>query len=268
MAYITLPQTERTKSGLEAFSEAFTPGLERAFHLALQRKMEEEQYRKTMERNKQMFPELFQEQITPQGYEQLKPFMRGIDQGGNISPEVALKEAEGRATQKGKTIPKQYQFNREALQPGMQVKFDEKGLPQFGYDKPITTTQPVYLVDPTTGGMKTINPATGALETTIAPPPKGSKIITTKEEKPLISATAALNVLSDPVKAQQFKQQYPELYPALEQLASNALGGESSIPVQDESIQDLVTVLNPKGQKTRIKRTQLSEALKQNYKLP
>ena len=67
-----LPQRERGQTGLGAFSEALQPGLQQAFQLYLQGKMQEYQRQRQLKLAEQNFPELFaQPQLTLQDYQKV-----------------------------------------------------------------------------------------------------------------------------------------------------------------------------------------------------
>lgn len=110
MAYITLPTPERTKSGFEAFSEGFSPGLEKAFQLALQRKLEEEQRKRAYQEAENLGL------ITKQPYQEV-PIEGGTAQ---IAPLRGIEH------------PVKYKFKPSK---GTGITFKDN-LPQFSYEQP------------------------------------------------------------------------------------------------------------------------------------
>ena len=63
--YFVLPQTERTKTGGEAFLEGASPYIQQAFAMMLQRKMQEQQRQRNLDLARQTNPELFMANSAP-----------------------------------------------------------------------------------------------------------------------------------------------------------------------------------------------------------
>lgn len=103
------------RTGFQEFTEAFTPGLERAFQLAFQRKMEEEQRKRAYQEAENLGL------ITKQPYQEV-PVQGGTAQ---IAPLA------------GVNIPTKYKFKPTK---GTTINL-EGGIPRFGYEKPDDITQ-------------------------------------------------------------------------------------------------------------------------------
>jgi hypothetical protein len=217
MAYITLPSPERTKSGFEAFAEGASPYLQMAMETMLKKQMEENQRRKGMEQAQQMFPDAFSQEYEYRG----KPFTPG--------QEYQNKPASAFPKEMRKFLKSTTKFSPEKAPVGFQMKLSEQGIPQFGYEKPQPIQQqPVYLIDPTTGQMKTVNPETGKLEVTSTTPPKGAKIIS---EKPSLSPilqkqkTKDTSELTSVLSRNELTKQYvTEALNATDNIPSGAIG--------------------------------------------
>ena len=122
---------------------------------------------------------------------------------------------------------------------------------------------------PGMGRMKTIeqikavvNPDTGQIEYTV---PK--KSVFKPQEKSAITKTTALSILSDPVKSEQLKQTYPEVYSLVESIVTNE---SQSLPKKTQPPPNPITEGEVKvikdGKKYALPKSQLEEALKQGYK--
>lgn len=53
------------------------------------------------------------------------------------------------------------------------------------------------------------------------------QILKTPKTEPTITPATAAGILADPIKAQQFKKNYPTLYPQLENIVKGSLGGKT-----------------------------------------
>lgn len=105
-----------------------------------------------------------------------------------------------------------------------------------------------------------VNPVTGQVEYTI---PK--KSIFKPQGHPEITKTTALGILSDPVKSEQLKQTYPEVYSLIEGIATGAEQTSGGLP-KITPTEERVNVISPTGQKGSIPKEQLQDALKAGYK--
>lgn len=145
MAYIMLPQQERTRSGWEDFSAGLQPGLQQAMDLYLQQKVADIQRQRNIEQSKQMFPNLYTEiptqfAETSMGQVPIKP----------TSPK----------------IPKQYRFDIERAQQ----------YPGLGID--LTTGGMEYKVPSAMGTMPVINITPEGRMEQVGTAPKGARILT------------------------------------------------------------------------------------------
>jgi len=256
------------RTGFQEFSEAFQPGLERAFQMAFQKKLEEQQYQKAMERNRVMFPELFQEEIAPQGYERLKPYLR---EGGDITPQENIAQAQARLP-KGIEIPKQYRFMSEKARgtPGLELKTSPEGYPQLGYSTPSSGIFNNITLDAEG------NPALKIGDMTI---PVRSFSKTGATFKTQGSGNVQQEVLRKIQNNEELTPQDLQIYnevvrrvdpydEAIKAKIAASLGITSAEQPAETTNNELIEAINPKGQRTRIRKSQLPDAIKQGYKLP
>ncbi len=142
------------RTGGQEFTEAFSPYLQQAFAMMMQRKIQEQQRQKNLEQARQVMPGMFQP--TPEMIQAPSPVQQYATPQGQIPTRPA--------------IPKQYQFNmQQASQyPGMGINF-KTGEMEYKVPQPLT---PTYIYDPSTGGVKPMTLPTGE------PVPPRAKIIT------------------------------------------------------------------------------------------
>ena len=149
MPYIVLPQTERTRTGLEEFAKPFSEQLQQAFAMMMQRQFAAQQRQRNIEQAQQMFPGLLQE--TPTQF-----------------AETAMGQVPVRPTRP--QIPKKYQFNLEQA----------KQYPGLGID--LSTGGMEYKVPSTLGTMPIINITSEGKIEQIGTAPKGAKIVSAAGE--------------------------------------------------------------------------------------
>ncbi len=128
--------------------------------------------------------------------------------------------------------------NIASAQQGEQGAFS---VPGMGKMKPIEQMKAV------------VNPTTGQIEYSI---PK--KSVFKPQEHPEITKTTALGILSDPVKSEQLKQTYPDVYSLVESVATN---DGLSQPTEKR-----IKVVDKSGGQFTIPQGQLEDALKQGYR--
>lgn len=107
-----------------------------------------------------------------------------------------------------------------------------------------------------------INPATGQVEYTI---PK--KSVFKPKETPDITKTTALNIISDPIKAEQLKMTYPDVYSLIEGIAQGDTKTTQPFQLPRTTPEEKrINVISSNGQKGTIPESQLQDALKSGYK--
>lgn len=106
----------RQKSGMEAFNESFSPYLQQAFSILLQKKLQDQQRQQSIEQTQKMFPEAFTQSLNPAGQAKYNMDI--------VSPDMR----ESALSQVMPSIPQQYKqtaFNPQAAQkyPGLGMNF-------------------------------------------------------------------------------------------------------------------------------------------------
>ena len=116
--YFVLPQTERTKTGGEAFLEGASPYIQQAFAMMLQRKMQEQQRQRNLDLARQTNPELFTETTPLSTYQRFLPQGTEMNLAPGLTPEKQTQYASQLTQAKGITIPervKKFALNKEKL---------------------------------------------------------------------------------------------------------------------------------------------------------
>lgn len=124
MAYIMLPQQERTRSGWEDFSAGLQPGLQQAMNLYLQQKFADMQRQRNLEQARQVVPQLFTETTPASAYQRFLPQGTELNLAGGLAPERQTEVARQLTQAKGIKIPervRKFAFKSEGLQPSIDI---------------------------------------------------------------------------------------------------------------------------------------------------